>query len=159
MQTFSSMQRNSFYKTNIKYLLFFVFCIFYESLSSIYIYLTPLFGVMFYYLLTNIKNQEKYFQIFLVFLYILIFEVDKGFIPFSFLLFFLFYYFFIFERIEHFFNKKISKIFFHIINAYIGYYLTNFFLDYLFGYAILNINFFYLLYIFVDTLIAVVLFA
>ncbi len=153
------MQRNSFYKTNIKYLLFFLFCVFYESLSSIYIYLAPLFGVAFYYLLTNIKNKEKYFQIFLVFLYILIFEVDKGFIPLSFIIFFLLYYFFLFERIEHFFNKKISKIFFHIINAYIGYYLTNLILDYIFGYSIPNINFLYLFYIIVDTLIAVVLFS
>ncbi len=153
------MQRNSFYKTNIKYLLFFLFCVFYESLSSIYIYLTPLFGVAFYYLLINIKDQKKYFQIFLVFLYILIFEVDKGFIPFSFIIFFLFYYFFLFKRIEYFFNKKITKIFFHITNAYIGYYLTNFILDYVFGYNIQNINFLYLLYIIMDTLIAVVLFS
>ncbi len=153
------MQRNSFYKTNIKYLLFFLFCVIYESLSSIYIYLTPLFGVAFYYLLINIKDQKKYFQIFLVFLYILIFEVDKGFIPLSFIVFFLFYYFFLFERIEHFLNKKISKIFFHTINIYIGYYLINLFLDYLFGYNIPNINFLYLLYIIVDTLISVVLFS
>ncbi len=157
MQALSNMQRNSLYKTNLKYFIIFLLLVIYESLSSIYLYLTPLYGVAFYFILKNIHKKDYFFPNFLAFLYISIFEVDKGFIPFSFIIFFIIYYFFILDKVEHFFTKNSYKVFFHISNAYIGYYLINLTLDYLFNYRIPSLDFKYLLYIVTDTLIAIML--
>ncbi len=157
MQTFSNMQRNSLHKTNLTYFIIFLLLVVYESISSIYLYLTPLFGVAFYFLLINIYKKDHFFPNFLTILYIFIFEVDKGFIPFSFIIFFIIYYFFILDKIEHFFSKKSYKIFFHIFNIYIGYYIINLILSYLFNCEIPSFDFKYLLYIVTDTLIVIIL--
>ncbi len=150
------MQRNSFYKTNIKYISIFLLLVIYESLTSIYLFLTPLFGVVFYYMLKHIYDEKYLFRVVLAFLYILIFEIDKGFIPLSFILFFAIYYYFVQYKIEKFFTNEIYTKFFHIFNAYIGYYMLNLILAYLFNYELPIINIKYILYIFVDFLISVV---
>ncbi len=156
MQIIPDMQRDSIYKTDIKYLFIFVLLVIYESISSIYLFLSPLFGVAFYLILFSIRHRKEPFLIFLSFLYILIYEIDKGFIPFSFLIFFLVYYKFIFEKIEHLFVSRNYRIFFHVLNGYIGYYLLNVVLDYLFNYPIISIDYRYIFYIFVDFLILVI---
>ena len=157
MQIFSGMQRDSIYKKNLKYFIIFILLIIYESISSIYLFFTPLFGVSFYFILTNINKKDYIFPVILAFIYIFIFEIDKGFIPFSFIIFFIIYYFFIFHKINNFFSEKNYRIFFHIINAYIGYYFVNLILDYLFNFAVPSLNFIYLLYIVSDILIAVLI--
>ncbi len=151
------MQRNSIYQTNIRYLFIFVCAVVYESISSIYPCLTPLFGVVFYLILLNMHDEKKVFPLILSFLYIFIFEIDKNFIPFSFLIFFFLYYVFLYEKIERFFVEKNYKIFFHILFAYMGYYLVNIAIDYLFDYNIPNLNYEYVFYIITDTLIVMVL--
>ncbi len=151
------MQRDSIYKSNIRYIVVFVLLVIYESISSIYPYLTPLFGVAFYYILSNINKRDNLFIVFLSFLYLLIFEVDKGFIPFSFMIFFIFYYFFIYDRVEHFFVEKNYKIFFHVFIGYVGYYIVNVVLKYLFNQDISVFDYKYFLYIVTDFLILVVL--
>jgi len=152
------MQRNSLYKTNLKYLFIFLLLIVYESLTSIYIYFTPLYGVAFYFIIKHIHSKEYLFRVILAFLYIFVVEIDKGFIPLSFLLFFAIYYFFIIDKIERFFNEKNYKIFFHILNAYIGYYLLNLILAYLFDFELPSFDIKYFLYIITDFLIVAVLF-
>ncbi len=151
------MQRDSIYQANIKYLLIFICAVIYESISSIYPYLTPLFGVAFYLVLLNMHDKEKIFPLFLSFLYIFIFEIDKGFVQLSFFIFFFLYYIFLYAKIEHLFVEKNYKIFFHILIGYIGYYLVNSAIDYLFGYSIPTLNYEYIFYIITDTLIVMVL--
>ena len=158
MQTISNMQRDSFYKTYLKYLLLFIGLVFYESITSIYLYLSPLFGVVFFYLLQNIYKKESIPKVVLGFIYIFIYEIDKGFIPLSFFIFFGFYYHFIYDKIEYFFNEKIYKIAVHITGGYIGYYVINVMISYLYNYDIPAINFEYLIYIITDILVLVALF-
>jgi len=148
------MQRNSLYKTNLKYLLIFLLLVIYESLSSIYLYLSPLYGVAFYYIIRHMYEKNYLFRVVLAFIYVIIYEIDKGFIPLSFLLFFGIYYFFIIDKIERFFNDKNYRIFFHILNAYIGYYLINLMLSYIFNYTLPSIDCKYLFYIFTDFIVA-----
>ena len=152
------MQRNSIYKTNLKYFFIFLLLIVYESLTSIYLYFSPLYGVAFYFIVKHIYSKEYLFRVVLAFLYIFVVEIDKGFIPLSFLLFFAIYYFFIIDKIERFFNEKNYKIFFHILNAYIGYYLVNLILAYLFDFELPSFDIKYFLYIVTDFLIVAVLF-
>ncbi len=158
MQTISNMQRDSFYKTYLKYLLLFIGLVVYESITSIYLYLSPLFGVVFFYLLQNIDKKESLYKIVFIFLYIFIFEIDKGFVPLSFFIFFIFYYIFVYEKIEHFFNEKIYKIAVHITGGYLGYYVVNVIISYLYNFNIPTINLKYFIYIITDILISVVLF-
>jgi hypothetical protein len=73
------------------------------------------------------------------------------------LLFFGAYYLFFIDKIERFFSNKNYRIFFHILNAYTGYYLTNLILSYLFNYDLPSIDYKYLLYIVTDFLITVVI--
>ncbi len=151
------MQRDSFYKTNLKYFFIFLLLVVYGSLSSIYPYFSPLYGVAFYFILKHIYSQKYLFRVILAFLYIFIIEIDKGFIPLSFLLFFAIYYFFIVDKIERFFNEENYKIFFHILNTYIGYYLTNIVIGYLFNFELPSFDIKYFLYIITDFTIATVL--
>ena len=151
------MQRNSFYQTYLKYILIFLLLVVYESLTSIYLYLSPLYGVAFYFIIKHIYDKEYLFRISLAFLYIFVIEIDKGFIPLSFLLFFAIYYYFIMDKIERFFSEKTYKIFFHILNAYIGYYLLNLTLGYLFGFELPSFEMRYFLYIVIDFLVTAVI--
>jgi len=155
MQTISDMQRDSIYKNYIKYLIIFFILVVYESITSIYPYLSPLFGVAFFYILDNLYNKDRFFAVILSFVYILIFEVDKGFIPLSSMIFFLIYYFFIYDAIEHIFSEKNVKKFFHVFTIYIGYYILNVILEYLFNYHISGFSLKYFLYIVTDFLILV----
>ncbi len=143
---------------NLKYLFIFSLLVVYESLTSIYLYFSPLYGVAFYFIIRHIYDKEYIFRLLLAFLYIFIIEIDKGFIPLSFLLFFAIYYYFIMDKIERFFNEKHYKIFFHILNAYIGYYLVNLILAYLFDFQLPSFDIKYFLYIITDFLIVAVLF-
>ncbi len=150
-------EQNIKYK-NFKYFFIFLLLIIYESLTSIYLYFSPLFGVAFYFIIKHIYDKEYIFRLLLAFLYIFVIEIDKGFIPLSFLLFFTIYYYFIMDKIKRFFNEKNYKIFFHILNAYIGYYLVNLILAYLFDFELPSFDIKYFFYIVTDFLIAVVLF-
>ena len=143
---------------NLKYLFIFSLLIIYESLTSIYLYFSPLYGIAFYFIIKHIYDKKYIFRLLLAFLYIFVIEIDKGFIPLSFLLFFTIYYFFIMDKIERFFNEKNYKIFFHILNAYIGYYLLNLILCYLFDLELPSFEMRYFLYIIFDFLVAVVIF-
>lgn len=143
---------------NLKYLFIFSLLVVYESLTSIYLYFSPLYGVAFYFIIRHIYDKEYIFRLLLAFLYIFIIEIDKGFIPLSFLLFFAIYYYFIMDKIERFFNEKYYKIFFHILNAYIGYYLLNLTLSYLFGFELPSFEMRYFFYIIIDFLVAAVIF-
>ena len=150
------MQRNSLYKTDLKYLLIFLLLIVYESMTSIYLYLSPLYGVAFVYVAKYMQDKRYIFRVFLAFLYIFVFEIDKDFIPLSFLLFFSIYYLFVMHKIERFFSNKNYIVFFHILNAYIGYYFINLILSYLFGCDLPSIDYKYILYIVIDFLITVI---
>jgi len=72
------MQRNSI-DSKITTLSWLIFLIIYESLSTIYIYLPPLFGIMLSYLYVR-KNEKSYF---LVLIFLLFFESNHSFFLFS----------------------------------------------------------------------------
>ncbi len=82
MQTFSYMQRSGNDETSIKNLLkilFYLFFVFlYEPLTTIYIYLPPFFGFLFWYFYTQ-STKEKIF----VLTYLYLYEIDHALSSFS----------------------------------------------------------------------------
>lgn len=152
------MRRSISYKENINRSILFIILVAYESLTSIYTYMTPLFGVVFCYLVFNIQNEEKRFPVALAFMYMVFFEADKGFYLFSIFLFFLIYYFFVANKLEKIISDKKYILFLLVAGSYIGYYLFNFFIAYLLNQEAPFFGIEYILYIVVDFLIAMVVF-
>ena len=152
------MRRDSTYQKNLNRVILFVFLIAYESLTSIYTYLTPFFGVVFCYLVFNLQKEQMRFSVILAFLYMVFFEVDKGFYPFSFFLFFSIYYKLIIDRIEKILINDNSTVAFFVVSSYLGYYLFNFFIAYLLNHEAPSFGIEYFVYIVVDIMIAIIIF-
>ncbi|MDE6886631.1 MAG: hypothetical protein K2P17_06305 [Helicobacteraceae bacterium] len=98
MQTFPDMRRNSLNQNTLSSSLFLVFLIFYSSLSSMYLFLPPLFGVLFIYFIKLIK-QEKYYLLTAFIIVLVIIEADKGYYLGILPMVYYLVYLFIFERI------------------------------------------------------------
>lgn len=80
MHAFSNMRRNSSYKNFIDIALFIFFLLVYDALSSMYIFLPPLFGILF---LSFVKlyQAKRYYSFFAFILTLCILEATKGLYP------------------------------------------------------------------------------
>ncbi len=155
MQTFPNMRRSRF---NYKYpliLLLFIAALMYESLGTIYPYLTPLLGVGFYYWIKNRANKDSYIQLFLLFCYTLYFEIDRNLILFSFILLVMLYHYFIEKPLEESIECDICLKIIFTLYIYIGYYFLNLFLGFIFNLPSFEIDVTYLVYIMTDLLIVI----
>lgn len=158
MQTFSYMRRNSFDKRDINPFLLFIIAIVYESLTSIYIYFTPLLGVIFYYLLEHMEEDENFLKEGLMLLYISYFEIDKGLFLFSFLIFFVLFYNFAAKPITHAIHCEKCKIVLYVGLGYFGYFILNLFLAQVFNQSIPSFGIEYVIYIITDIILVFLLF-
>lgn len=158
MQTFSNMRRNSLNLRGVITPLFIFFiAIIYQSLSSIYIFLTPLLGLCFYYLYINFDNYEKSFEKFLVVLYLLYFEIDKGFFLGSSIIFFLLLYKLILKPLNSILICQKCLIVSFVAFSYLGYYLLNVVISFIFNLELPSFGLLYFIYIFSDILLVLVL--
>ncbi len=155
MQTFSNLRRSRF---NYRYpliLLLFIAALTYESLGTIYPYLTPLLGVGFYYWIKNRDNKESYPPIFLFFCYTIYFELDRDIMLFSFILLIMLYHYFIQKPLEESIECDVCLKIIFTLYAYLGYYMLNQFLGFIFNLPSFEINLTYLIYIISDLLITI----
>jgi len=158
MQTFSYMRRDSSYQANLKRVLLFAALLVYESITSIYTYLTPLYGFFFVYLIFNIEKKQKILIVTLLFLYMIFFEADKGFFLFSSIIFFAFFYLIAVENIIKLFHCKKCILTIFVVSGYIGIYLFNVFLSIIFETELPQFGIEYLIYMIIDSLIAFMVF-
>ena len=149
------MQRSIINYQPITPLLLLVGLILYESITSIYVYITPLAGYIFLYIVENFQNKEKKWIIGSLFLYLAYFELDRGFFIFSSLLLFLFYYRYVHEELKATIACKICLKITIIIIYYLGFYLLNLLFALLFNYDLPKLDISYIVFIISD--IAVVL--
>ncbi len=126
MQTLSNLQRNSSYKRALTKILTAIGLLYYESITSIYPYLPSLFGLFFIYLLFYLNSKLRFYEILYSFFYIIVYELDKGFYLFSFIIFFIIYYNFIKEEIKKYIFCKLCLAFVYVFSGYIGYYGINY---------------------------------
>lgn len=163
MQTLSIMRRNSTSKKHIIPLGTILFLILYQILTSLYVYLTPLVGLFFCYLIFNKEEERKTridlaFPRYMVFLYLIFADLSKGFYLFSSVIFFYIFYNLFVEWLQTSFKCKNCVIVAYVVSGYLGIFGLNNLLAY-----ILNENFFtfgweYGLYIFSDVLLAIIVF-
>lgn len=96
--------------------------LFYESLSTIYLFLPPLFGVLFFYFIRALDKQNIS-TLLLVTAMLLLYEADRGYLMFSSLFYFAFVYRFILPKLKQIIECKPCQLFIYLIFAYIGFWL------------------------------------
>lgn len=100
----------------------------YQSLSSIYLLLPPLLGVLFFYFIRAMENEDVGALAFVIVL-LLVFEAEKGFLLFSALVYFTFVYRFVIPRLRVMISCEICLKVFFLFLAYPGFILYSYVLN------------------------------
>ncbi len=124
----------------------------YESLSNIYLFLPPLFGVLFFYFIRSLDKQDISLLLLIVAL-LLVYETDKGYLLLSSLVYFSFVYKFILPKIEQLIECRRCKHFIYIILAYIGFWLFSMLLQQMLWLEMATLDWYVLWYIFIEFLL------
>ncbi len=147
------MQRSITNKKSIKnYFIYTILFVVYESLSSIYLFLPPLFGVLFVLLINAIDKNDTIAVIFIAFC-LVVFESQMGYILFSSIIYLLLIYKFILPKIIQNFNCYSCIKVSYILLAYFGFYMFNSFFANVFLLPIPTINYYIVYYIVIEFLI------
>jgi hypothetical protein len=155
MQTFSDMRRNSSYSRYLKLFTIAMVLILYQIFSSVYVFLSPLVGFFFVYIVKNFKYNNL--EIYLVFLYLCFFELNQGFYLFSIMLLFAIFYNLLKPRIEAIFENRLWIVIITVASAYLGMLLINTFLAYLFNDEFFYFGIAYFFYIIIDSILSALL--
>lgn len=126
MYTISSMRRDSTYQNFIKAGCLQIFLLIYNILSSMYLFLPPLFSVLFLYFVLLFRTQRYYSLISFV-VVMMVFEVSKGFYPGILLVTYSLVYMFLFPNIVKIFDNFNVFDIFYAPAIYILYFVLNFF--------------------------------
>ncbi len=153
MQTFSYLQRDSFNKRALVKIFIAFGLIFYEALHSIYPFLPSFFGLFFCYLLFFLDSRVRFYEIIYIFIYLTIYEIDKGFYFLSFALFFTIYYNFIAEEIRKIIYCKWCLAFIYVSTGYLGYYLINVIISFILNEPMPVLGYNYIVNILLDTIL------
>ncbi len=151
------MRRNSTYHRTLTPYIYFVVAIIYESLASMTLFMSPLLGVGFYYIVQNIYDERRYRDFILIFFYALYVEIDRSLIPLSFFFFTLIFYKFLFRSFKKYVHCQNCLVLLYVSIGYLGYFLFNLFLSYIFNMPLAHFSSNYFIYILTDILIVLVL--
>ncbi|MDR1006992.1 MAG: hypothetical protein LBL65_00305 [Campylobacteraceae bacterium] len=149
------MRRNSSYHQYLKLFFLALVLILYQIFSSIYLFLSPLAGFFFVYAVKNFKNDNL--ELYLAFAYLCFFELNHGFYLFSLTFLFALFYNFLKPHIEAMFQNELWIVAITVTIAYVGLFLINTFLAYLFGGEFFYFGIVYFFYIVIDTILALLL--
>ncbi len=151
------MRRNSTYHSTLAPYILFVVAIVYEALASMTLFMSPLLGVGFYYIIQHISDKRRYRDFILIFLYSLYVEIDRGLIPISFFFFTLIFYKFLFRSLKEYVNCQNCLVLLYVTIGYLGYFLFNLFLTYIFNMPLAQFSGNYFIYILTDILLILML--
>jgi len=116
------MQRSISHQKPLVPFLYVVVFIFYSSLSTIYLFLPPLFAVLFV-LYSKALKQEDFLFVMIISFCLVIYEANKGFLLFSSIIYFSLAYKFIMPKIMQNFSCKSCIKISYVVVAYLGYYI------------------------------------
>ncbi len=149
------MRRDSTYQNFIKASFFQFFLLIYNILSSMYLFLPPLFGVLFLYF-TLLFNSKRYYSFISFIVVMIIFEVSKGFYPGILLVVYSFVYMFLLPNIVKIFdNFNFFELFYSPI-IYICYFILNFSVMLLYNADVHIWSYMIFYYIFIESIIMLV---
>ncbi len=150
------MQRSLTYKSALKYALWSLAYVVYISIGSIYLFLPPLLGVLFFLFRKALRRGNSVMLLFIVF-DILVLEAQKGFLAFTLLIYFLLLERFILPKIQQSINSKLFRDFLILCFVYVGYILFNALLAQIFLLPALGIDLHIVYYIIIEFFIVSVL--
>lgn len=150
------MQRSISYKNPLTPYIYTCVFIFYTALSGIYLFLPPLLAVLFI-LLSHALKKEDSVSIFLIFLSLLFFEAQNGYVLFSTIIYFVIIYKYILPKLTQVFNCKACVKMVTVILVYIGFFIFYSFLSNIFLFASPNISYFVIYYMAIEFLIVSIL--
>lgn len=127
MYPFPNMQRSLTRQSALELIVLGAVYLVYVSLSSIYLLLPPLFGVLFYMFMRAIERDNNLQLIVIVFM-LLVYESDKGYLLFSSLIYFIVIYRFIVPLLQQYIQCVNCLKFLYIVFSYIGFYFYTYLL-------------------------------
>lgn len=157
------MRRDSTYHRNVIPFGWIFFLVIYQVASSLYVYLTPLIGFFFCYLILVINEEEKTHieqsgTKYLLIAYLVFADLNRGFYLFSGVIFFYLYYYMFAEWMKTVFKCKNCILIAFVISSYLGIYGFNNLLAYVLNESLFNLGWEYGVYIVSDCIITMIVF-
>jgi len=146
------MQRNRTYQSALLGFTYLVAYAGYVGLSSIYLLLPPLFGLLFVHFIHALDRQDFGYLI-LVSAMLVLFEVEKGHLMISSLIFFSLMYQFAVPRLRQYIDCKSCLRLFYVAGAYLGFWLFSLLMSKIFWMDAPSLDWHVLLYITVEFLL------
>ncbi len=143
------MQRSITHKKPIEKIFYILLFLVYESLSSIYLFLPPLFAVLFILFIKALKDEDMLSLAFIS-LCLIIFEIDKGYVIFSSIIYFAFIYKFVMPKIVQNINCTSCINILYVITVYIGFFLFATLISSIFLTPMPDINYYIVYYIVIE---------
>ena len=146
------MQRNITYQATIKIFFLFLLLVVYESLTNVYLWLPPLFGLAFLVFVYAVEKGDLYVLILTV-LYLLAFEANKEFTLFSSLFFFIILYKMGLQKLRLVVSCEKCLDYISIAFAYIGFWLFTVVVNQLSLQPLMSFDWAILYYILIETIV------
>lgn len=147
------MQRSITHQKSLKdFILYLLAFLIYESMSSVYLFLPPLFGVLFFYLVKALDDEDTVLIVFIS-LCLVIFEADKGYVLFSSIIYLFLAYKFVLPKLVQNFNCPSCLKLSYVVIPYVGFFLVNALVANIFLLEMPDINFYIIYYIFIEFLL------
>jgi hypothetical protein len=143
------MQRSITYQNALAGSAFLLLFIVYESVTSIYLLLPPLLGVLFFQFMRSMERQRLGY-LFLIIVMLLIYETDKGYLPFSTLVYFTFLYHFVIPKLEQIIQCRWCLKLFYVVLAYLGFWIFTLLLHQMFWLPLPSIDWHIIYYIVIE---------
>lgn len=147
------MQRSSINQKSLTHLAiyFFAFMV-YESFYTIYPFLPPLFGILFYFFVKSLENEDSV-SLAVVLLCLIIFESTNGYALFSSIMYLFLAYKFILPKIIQNFNCYSCVKFSYVFLSYFGFYFVNALIANIFLLPMPDLSYMIIYYIVIEFLI------
>lgn len=150
------MQRSITNQKPIESFIYVAIFIVYVSLSSIYLFLPPLFAVLFL-LFSKALDKEDGVGIFLISFCLLVFESEKGYTLFISIIYFILIYKFVMPKLKQNFSCSSCIKFLSVVVAYVGFFLFCLLVSNIFLLPIPSITYYIIYYIVIEFLIVSIL--
>lgn len=150
------MQRSIINQNPLAPFVYVLLFIAYESLSSIYLFLPPLFAILFVLFINAIKKEDGV-EIFLISFCLVVYESQMGFPLFSSIIYFGLIYKFVMPKLKKNFDCRSCIKVASVILSYFGFYLFLALLSNIFLLPMPSINYYMLYYIVIEFFIVSIL--
>jgi len=159
MQTFSDMRRSSVDQNYLKLFWISIGLFLGQVMSSLYPWIPSFVGVVFCYVILHFnRREEQAAPIILAFVYLSLYDINKGFYLFSYIILFALVYRFAIYRLQNFITCNNCILASYVIMAYLGHFLLNVFFAYLDNEPFPYFSNYYFYYIAIDSILAFMLF-